>query len=67
MFSKRKFDVSHLYEFIKSRSGRYVICFDMVHLMYINDTFFSLGLSEEDNEKILWRNAKRLFRLESVE
>ena len=31
------------------------------------DTFFSLGLSEEDNEKILWRNAKRLFRLESVE
>ena len=31
------------------------------------ETFFSLGLSDEDNEKILWRNAKRLFRLESVE
>ncbi len=31
------------------------------------DAFFSLGLSDEDNEKILWRNAKRLFRLESVE
>ena len=31
------------------------------------DTFFSLGLSEDDNEKILWRNAKRLFRLEAVE
>ncbi|MBR5870422.1 MAG: amidohydrolase [Clostridia bacterium] len=31
------------------------------------DTFFSLGLSEEDNEKILWKNAKHLFRLESVE
>ncbi len=41
MFSKRKFDVSHLYEFIKSRTGKYVICFDMVHLMYINDTFGS--------------------------
>ena len=31
------------------------------------DTFFALGLSEADNEKILWRNAKRLFRLGSVE
>lgn len=41
MFSKRKFDVSHLYEFIKSRGGKYVVCFDMVHLMYINDTFGS--------------------------
>ncbi len=41
MFSKRKFDVSHLYEYIKSRSGKYVICFDMVHLMYINDTYGS--------------------------
>lgn len=41
MFSKRKFGVSHLYEYIKSRSGKYVICFDMVHLMYINDTYGS--------------------------
>ncbi len=31
------------------------------------DTFFSLGLSEEENERILWKNAKKLFRLESVE
>lgn len=28
--------------------------------------FYSLGLTEEENEKILWRNAKKLFRLESV-
>ena len=31
------------------------------------DTFYSLGLTDEENEQILWRNAKQLFRLESVE
>lgn len=41
MYSKKKFDVSHLYDFIKERSGKYVICFDMVRLMYINNTFGS--------------------------
>lgn len=30
------------------------------------DTFFSLGLSDAENEAILWRNAAKLFRLESV-
>ncbi len=39
MTSKKKFDVSHLYEYMKQHRGKYVICFDMVHLMYINDTF----------------------------
>lgn len=39
MTSKKKFDVSHLYDFIKERRGKYVICFDMVHLMHINDTY----------------------------
>ena len=29
--------------------------------------FYALGLSEEDNEKILWKNAKKLFRLDHVE
>lgn len=41
MASKMKFDVSHLYEFIQSRKGKYVICFDMVRLMYINETYGS--------------------------
>ncbi|MGN0599763.1 MAG: helix-turn-helix domain-containing protein [Oscillospiraceae bacterium] len=41
MTSKRKFDVSHLYDFIKERSGKYAVCFDMVHLMYINDVYGS--------------------------
>lgn len=39
MTSKKRFDVSHLYDFIRERSGKYVICFDMVRLMYINDTY----------------------------
>ena len=39
MTSGIRFDVSELYDFIVSRRGKYVICFDMRHLMYINDTF----------------------------
>lgn len=39
MTSKKRFDVSHLYEFIRQHRGKYVLCFDMVHLMYINETF----------------------------
>lgn len=41
MTSGIRFDVSELYDFIVSRRGKYVICFDMRHLMYINDTFGS--------------------------
>ncbi|MBE6857418.1 MAG: helix-turn-helix domain-containing protein [Ruminococcus sp.] len=43
MYSKRKFDVSHLYDFMKERRGKYVICFDMVRLMHINETYGSAG------------------------
>lgn len=39
MTSNKRFDVSHLYDFIKERRGKYAVCFDMVHLMYINDTY----------------------------
>ncbi len=41
MYGKLMFDVSHLYEFMKSRSGKYVVCFDMVRLMYVNETYGS--------------------------
>lgn len=41
MYSKKMFDVSHLYEFMRSRSGKYVVCFDMVRLMYVNETYGS--------------------------
>lgn len=39
MASGKRFDVSHLYDIIAQRRGKYVICFDMVGLMYINNTF----------------------------
>lgn len=39
MTSKKRFDVSHLYDFIKERRGKYAICFDMVELMRINNTY----------------------------
>lgn len=43
MDSKKRFDVSHLYDFIKERRGRYTICFDMVRLMHINNTYGQSG------------------------
>lgn len=39
MYSKKRFDISHLYDFIKERHGKYAVCFDMIGLMYINDTY----------------------------
>lgn len=39
MTSKKKFDISHLYDFITEHGGKYAVCFDMVHLMYINDVY----------------------------
>ena len=41
MTSKKRFDVSHLYDFISERRGKYVICFDMCHLMTVNDEYGS--------------------------
>lgn len=34
---KDKFDISELYDYIKSMQGTYVLCFDASHLMEIND------------------------------
>lgn len=39
MTSNKRFDISHLYDYIRERRGKYAVCFDMVHLMYINDTY----------------------------
>lgn len=39
MTSKKFFDVSHMYDFIISRRGKYAVCFDIVNLMKINDTY----------------------------
>ncbi len=41
MYSKKMFDVSHLYDFIREHSEKYVVCFDMVRLMEINHIYGS--------------------------
>lgn len=42
-YSKKKFDVSHLYDYMQEHGGKYVICFDMVRLMEVNATYGSAG------------------------
>ena len=73
------FDCSSSFAFMTpERAGELILAFGADHVIFGTDypmwvpkdevdTFFSLGLSDEDNEKILWKNAKRLFRLENVE
>lgn len=39
MDSGKRFDVSHLYDFIGQHRGKYAVCFDMQRLSYINDTY----------------------------
>lgn len=41
MEDKIVFDVSHLYDYIREHAGKYAICFDMVRLMYVNETYGS--------------------------
>ena len=41
--------------------------YPMWHPAHEVETFYSLGLSEEDNAMILYRTAQKLFRLEHVE
>lgn len=41
MTSKKRFDVSHLYDYISERRGKYVICFDMCRLMAVNNEYGS--------------------------
>jgi len=41
MDGKVRFDVSHLYDFICERRGKYAVCFDLCRLMVINDTYGS--------------------------
>ena len=36
---KKQFDVSHLYDFIRERGGKYAVCFDMNQLMKINNEY----------------------------
>ena len=73
------FDCSSSFAFMSvDRARELITAFGADHVIFGTDYpmwvpkselehFFSLGLSDEDNEKILWKNAKRLFRLENVE
>lgn len=38
LIMKKKYDISELYDYIRSMQGTYVLCFDASHLMEINDT-----------------------------
>lgn len=37
--SRRTLDLSELYDLLRSRTNSYVLCFDMMNLMMINDTY----------------------------
>ncbi len=36
---KRKYDITELYDYLKQKENTYVVCFDMVHMMEINDRY----------------------------
>lgn len=52
-----KYDISELYDYIKSRQGTYAICFDTSHLMEINDT-----LGHEAGDKVILECLRRIDR-----
>ncbi len=37
--SRKKLDLSELYDLLKSRTDRYVLCFDIMRFQTVNDTF----------------------------
>ena len=48
-------DVSELYEFLRSKAGTYVLCFDVVGLMPVNDNF-----GHKAGDKVILESLKRL-------
>lgn len=52
-----KYNISELYDYIKSRQGTYAICFDTSHLMEINDT-----LGHEAGDKVILECLRRIDR-----
>lgn len=41
--SRNKFDISELYDFLKSKLNTYILCFDIIGLMPINDISIAAG------------------------
>ena len=52
-----KYDISELYDYIKSRQGTYALSFDTSHLMEINDT-----LGREAGDKVILECLRRIDR-----
>jgi len=36
---KRKYDITELYDYLKQKADTYVVCFDMVHMLEINEKY----------------------------
>lgn len=52
-----KYDISELYDYIRSRQGTYAVTFDASHLMEINDTF-----GREAGDKVILECIRRIDR-----
>lgn len=51
----KKFDVTELFDYLNERTGTYVLCFDIVGLMRINDE-----ISREAGDKVILESLKRI-------
>lgn len=54
IMSRKKFDISELYDVLKTKKNTYVLCFDIVGLMAIND------ISHEAGDKTILECLKRI-------
>lgn len=58
IMSRKKIDLSELYDLLKSRTNRYVLCFDIKNLMLINDTY-----GHEAGDKVILECLRRIDSL----
>lgn len=61
IMAKRKFDISELYDELKRRKDTYVLCFDIAHLMAINE------ISTEAGDKAILECIRRVDEKSSEE
>lgn len=57
MIMTSKYDISELYDYIRSRQGTYAVCFDTSHLMEINDS-----LGHDAGDKVILECLHRIDR-----
>jgi AraC family transcriptional regulator len=55
IMSRKKLDISELYDLLRSRTNSYVLCFDMVHMNTINQTY-----GHEAGDKAILECLKRI-------